>query len=184
MKHTHTHTHAHTHSPRSQSIHHLTTRWTSLGLSVSLRILMILTATELILFGEKRLPFFPYAPLPLKNREPKKANWNDKVLNTYVLSLLVSVEDTGKLSQILPYSSVQFLVVSDSLWPHGLQQARLPCPSPAPGAYWNSCPLSQWCRPTTSSSAVPSPPAFSLSHTRLPGFKSWVKPQVTQLVHL
>ena len=79
---------------------------------------MILAATELILFGEKRLPFFPYAPLPLKNREPKKANSNDEVLNTsYVLSLLVSVEDTGKLSQILPYSSVQFScsVVSDSL---------------------------------------------------------------------
>ena len=76
---------------------------------MSLRIVMILAATELILFGEKRLPFFPYAPLPLKNREPKKGNSNDKVLNTpYVLSLLASVEDTGKQSQILPYSWVQF----------------------------------------------------------------------------
>ena len=38
-------------------------------------------------------------------------------------------------------------VRSDSLWPHGLQHARLPCPSPSPGACSNSCPLSQWCDP-------------------------------------
>ena len=46
-------------------------------------------------------------------------------------------------------------VVSNSLWPHGLQHARLPCPSPISGAYSNSCPLSQWCRPTFSSSVSP-----------------------------
>ena len=46
-------------------------------------------------------------------------------------------------------------VVSDSLRPHGLQQARLPCPSPTPGAYSNSCPLSWWCHPTISSSVIP-----------------------------
>ena len=39
--------------------------------------------------------------------------------------------------------------------PHGLQQARLPCPSPTPGVYSNSCPLSRWCYPTISSSVVP-----------------------------
>ena len=46
-------------------------------------------------------------------------------------------------------------VVFNSLWPHGLQHARLPCPSPTPGAYSNSCPSSQWCHPTISSSLVP-----------------------------
>ena len=46
-------------------------------------------------------------------------------------------------------------VVSNSLQPHGLQHARPPCPSPTPGVYSNSCPLSQWCHPTISSSAVP-----------------------------
>ena len=46
-------------------------------------------------------------------------------------------------------------VVSDSLWPHGLQHARPPCPSPTPGVHFNSCPLSQWCHPTISSSVVP-----------------------------
>ena len=39
-------------------------------------------------------------------------------------------------------------VVSDSLWPYGLQHARLPCPSPSPRAYSNSCWLTQWCHPT------------------------------------
>ena len=53
--------------------------------------------------------------------------------------------------------SVQFScsVVSDSLGPHGLQHARPPCPSPTPGVYSNSCPLSQWCHPTISSSIIP-----------------------------
>ena len=46
-------------------------------------------------------------------------------------------------------------VVSDSLWPHGLQHRRPPCPSPTPGACSNSCPLSQWCHPAISSSVVP-----------------------------
>ena len=46
-------------------------------------------------------------------------------------------------------------VVSDFLWPHGLQHARLPCPSPAPRDYSNSCPLSWWCHWTISSSVVP-----------------------------
>ena len=52
--------------------------------------------------------------------------------------------------------SVQFtcLVVSDSLWPCGLQHARLLCPSPTPRVYPNSCPLSWWCHPTISSSVV------------------------------
>ena len=54
-------------------------------------------------------------------------------------------------------TSVQFRssVVSNFLWPHGLQHARPPCPPPTPGAYSNSCPLSQWCHPTISSSVVP-----------------------------
>ena len=44
--------------------------------------------------------------------------------------------------------------VSDALWPQR-KYTRPPCPSPSPGAYSNSCPLSRWCHPTISSSAVP-----------------------------
>ena len=53
-------------------------------------------------------------------------------------------------------SSVQFShsVVSDSLRPHESQHARPPCPSPTPGVYSNSCPLSQWCHAAISSSVV------------------------------
>ena len=45
--------------------------------------------------------------------------------------------------------------MSDSLGPHGLSHARLPCPSPTPGACSNSCPSSQWCHPTISTSIIP-----------------------------
>ena len=45
--------------------------------------------------------------------------------------------------------------MSNSLWPHGLQYTRLPCPSLSPGVCSNSCPLSQWCYQTISSSVVP-----------------------------
>ena len=54
-------------------------------------------------------------------------------------------------------SSVQFScsVASDSLWSHGLQHARFPCPSPTPRAYSKPCPSCQWYHPTISSSVIP-----------------------------
>ena len=62
-------------------------------------------------------------------------------------------------------SSVQFShsVISDSLQPRELHHTSLPCPLPTPRVYSNSCPSSQWCHPTISSSVSPSPPAFNLS---------------------
>ena len=58
---------------------------------------------------------------------------------------------------IYVFSSVQFShsVMSDSLQPYGLHHTRPPCPSPTPGVCSNSCPSSQWCHPTISSSVVP-----------------------------
>ena len=55
------------------------------------------------------------------------------------------------------FSSVRFShsVVSDSLQPHGLQDARPSCLSPTSGVYSNSCPLSRWYHPTISSSVIP-----------------------------
>ena len=82
----------------------------------------------------------------------------------------------------------QFSSVSQSCptlwWPHGLQHARLRCPSPTPGAYSNSCPLSRWCHPAISSSVIPfsclqSFPAIrifsseSVLHIRLPKYWSF-----------
>ena len=75
----------------------------------------------------------------------------------------ISAFDTLKIC-----SSVQFShsVVSDTLQPHEPQHARPPCPSPTPGVHPNSCPSSQWCHPTTSSSIIPfssHPQSFSAS---------------------
>ena len=46
-------------------------------------------------------------------------------------------------------------VVSNSLWPHELQHARIPCPSPTPRTCSNACPSSQWCHPIISFSYIP-----------------------------
>ena len=72
---------------------------------------------------------------------------------------------THKLSM----NYVPLSVVSSSLQLHGQQHARLPCPSPIPGAYSNSCPASQWCHPTISSSVVP----FSSCPQSLPALGSF-----------
>ena len=55
------------------------------------------------------------------------------------------------------FISVQFScsIMSDSLWPPGLQHSRLPCPETSTGACSNSCPLSWWCHPPISSSVIP-----------------------------
>ena len=60
------------------------------------------------------------------------------------------------------------------LWPHGLQHARPPSPSPAPGSYSNSCPSCRWCHPTISSSVVP----FS---SRLQSFPASGSSQMSQI---
>ena len=72
--------------------------------------------------------------------------------------------------------SVQFScsVVSDSLWPHELQHARPPCPSPTPRVYSSSCPSSQWCHPAIPSSVVP----FSSCPQCLPASESFPMSQL------
>ena len=73
-------------------------------------------------------------------------------------------------------SSVQFScsVVSNSLWPHELQHARPPCPSPAPGVHSNSRPWSRWCHPAILSSVVP----FSSCSQTLPASESFPMSQL------
>ena len=70
--------------------------------------------------------------------------------------------------------SVQFSrsVVSDSLWPHELQHARPPYPSPIPEVYLNSCPCNRWCHPTISSSVVTFFSFLNLSQNQ--GLFKWV----------
>ena len=101
--------------------------------------------------GMQRIHLFT----PISNRQimkPEKAfkkfsqNTEKKQLKCVALKAILSA-----------VSSVQFShsVVSDSLWPHGLRHTRPPYPSPTPGAYSNSSPLSRWCHTTISSSVVP-----------------------------
>ena len=94
------------------------------------------------------------------------SKFNSKILRTKLLFL----------KQYYSMNSVQFSwsVMSNSLWPHGLQHARLPCPSPNPGACSNSCPLSQWYYPIISSSIIP----FS---SCLQSFPAWWYFPVSQL---
>ena len=73
------------------------------------------------------------------------------------LSDQCTYNDTFRVLFLKHVSSVQFIhsVLSDSLWPNGLQHARLPCSSPTPRACSNSCPLIWWCHPIISSSVIP-----------------------------
>ena len=94
-------------------------------------------------------------------------------------------QSTGNATPLFSsVSSVQFSrsVVSDSLRPHGLQHTRPPCPPPTPGVYSNSCPLSRWCHPTISSSAIsfssclqsfPASGSFQMSQFFASGGQRW-----------
>jgi len=95
-----------------------------------------------------------------------------------VLHMIVYICQCYFLRSSSCISTVQFSysVVSNSLWPHGLQHARPPCPLPAPGACSNPCPSSQWCHPTISSSVVPfsSCPQSSLNLSQHQSLFQWV----------
>ena len=92
--------------------------------------------------------------------QSKEIQWmNDKTRTVYMMLTRDShpfYRNKLKMGGWKKVRSVQFRhsVISNSLWPHRLQHTRLPCTSPAPGGCWNSCPLIQWCHPTTSSSVV------------------------------
>ena len=84
-------------------------------------------------------------------------SWAPKSLQ--MMTAAMKLKDTCSLEE------VQFSSVAQScptLLPHGLQHAGLPCLSPTPGAYSNSCPSSQWCHSTISSSAIPFSSCFQL----------------------
>ena len=82
----------------------------------------------------------------------------------------------SKCKQVYFLCSVQFSPsdTSDSLWPHELQHARPPCPSPTPRVHSDSCPSSQWCHPAISSSGGP----FSSCTQSLPASESFPMSQL------
>ena len=90
--------------------------------------------------------------------------------------IFCSVLRQRKLVHEPQFSSVQFShsVVSDSLQPHELQHARLPCPSPTSGVHSDSRPSSPWCHPAILSSVVP----FSSYPQSLPASESFPTSQL------
>ena len=83
------------------------------------------------------------------------SNWSDWLIHTK-MCVIVYIYIYIQLHTFLYVSVSHFScsVMSDSLQPHGLQHGRPPCPSPTPGVYSNSCPLSRRCQPTISPSVV------------------------------
>ena len=102
-------------------------------------------------------------------------NFIMKVFHSYNFVTLLSKFWRRKFQEE-GFCSVQFSrsVVSDSLRPHESQHARPPCPSPTPGVYSNSCPLSRWCHQAISSSVIP----FSSCPQSLPASGSFPMSQL------
>ena len=105
--------------------------------------------------------------------------------NTGLVESQAGIKIAGRNINNLRYAYLLLLfsssVMSGSLWPHGLQHPRLPCPSPSPGVCSNSCPLSWWNQMVRSiesmrSNHLPllstSPPAFNLSQNQ--GLFQWM----------
>ena len=97
--------------------------------------------------------FLKQKPLPLDGRM-SLFFWNTSLLHGLWLLYVRKSLFQRKIQHTCPSIQFSHSVMSDCLWPHRLKQARIPCPSPTPGVYSNSCPLSQWCHPTISSFVV------------------------------
>ena len=92
------------------------------------------------------------------------------LLGSFLISCHYLLDQFSSVTQLCP-----------TLQPHGLQRARPPCPSPIPGLYSNSCPLSWWCYPTISSSVIPFssclqsfPASGSFPMSQFKSINSWV----------
>ena len=100
------------------------------------------------------------AVLGLAELDPtERLNWTEQKEQYKKIGLFIQIIWGKKTGEELRAAHTPFQfsssVVSNSLWPHGLQHTRLPCPSPTPRAYSNSGPSSWWFHPTISSSVVP-----------------------------
>ena len=97
--------------------------------------------------------------------------WRLEIAAFICHSILEALYKRQRWHRTVMISSVQSLSCVDSLRPHGLQHARPSCPSPTPKVYSDSCPLSQWCHPTSSSSVVPFSSCLFSQHQ---GLFKWV----------
>ena len=111
-----------------------------------------------------------------KKHEKETTEMNShEILRRKLTLILMNANDPHlNLRAGVVLSSVRFScsVMSDSLWPHGPQHTRPPCPSPTPGVYPDSSPLIWWCHPTSCPLSSPSSPIFNLSQHQ--GLFQWV----------
>ena len=134
-EHAHAHTHTHTHTYTYTHTH---------GMSVA----QVCWPDEFDSTSRKHLSLPAHTPRSSPECLKPWPEQNMKCINSWPQNLCPQ----GPWCMNAFYFLVQFSrsVVSNSLQPHGLHRARPPCPSPAPRVYSTSCPLSQWCHPTTS----------------------------------
>ena len=146
------------------------------------RLMLLLSISE----NKTNLLFFLWVLSKNKTKSRKTAQCDYKNKNTLMHGkdlgkhwqriLLIHKKFDWTEKKIIFLYQIQFScsVVSNSLWPHELQHARPPCPSPSPGVHSDSCPSSWWCHPAISSSVVP----FSSCPQSLPASESFTMSQL------
>ena len=112
-----------------------------------------------------------FKEIPIKGPARVFVDINNLIIK-WIANTALKEKQMWERPSYLTFSSIQLLSSVRSLQHHGLQHARLPCPSSIPRACSNSCPSSWWCHPTISLSIFPSPPVFNLSQHQ--GLFQWV----------
>ena len=125
------------------------------------------TSSELLSVLCRKLFWHSASPLNTFSDKKPTTSWASSPYLGTVITFRKSFLKTSTNLLLLSCS-----VMSDSLQPHGLQHARLPCPSLSPRVYSNSCPLSRWCLLTISSSSALSSFAFNFSQHQ--GLFQWL----------
>ena len=127
--------------------------------------------------GFSHQEYWSELPFPILGDLPNPGIKHTSLVSPELADRFLTTSASWEVPVRILFSSVQFSrsVVSDFLRPHEPHHTRPPCPSPAPGVYLNSCPLSWWCRPAIQPShplSSPSPPAFNPSQHQ--GLFKWV----------
>ena len=149
------------HGLPSMGSHRVRHDWSDLAAAAAGAIIKLLRVGFLTLVNKIVLviSIYPNMSYTVFHPSPKAhsiyRNCRSKKIKKILPHFLISKTQPLSLILNILFQSVQFSVMSNSLRPHGLQHARLPCSSPTPGAYPNSCPSYWWCHPTISSFVVP-----------------------------
>ena len=160
------------HQRLSRKKHEPISRHKSLFTSIFALLHKMCGFQEKITRHTKKIKQTPHNTLPRHNTKNRTRLRYDTDVGTYQCNLMWLWKVRKRRVSISIQYQFGCSVVSNSLWPHGLQHARPPCPSPTPRACLNSCPLSRWFHPTISSSVVPSSPDFHFFQHQ--GLFQWV----------